>query len=253
MEGAAVEQNPGPIPERAKDDSFEALFRFYYQHVKPLYAEVQAHNKLPQETLFELNAAFDHVSRHYRPLPENGTHERRDTESEAARKALSHLKRSCLDIYKLELIRTNKLYDELNGAHCSLIDNGRFKTELDDLIREIRRQAALARTAEGSWVKTSTVEIADIEDVFERWMKVSAHCKRLERDFYQHPGINWAKRKVRQQNILALLISFVMGVASGVTGNWVFAALFGAGESETASDVDSVPNEEASTVNESPS
>lgn len=59
------------------------LFEFYYEFVKPLYSQVQVKNELPAETLFELNAAFDHLSRHWKYD---------QSEEEAVDKAYGHLK-----------------------------------------------------------------------------------------------------------------------------------------------------------------
>jgi len=43
--------------------TFEELFKFYLDYVKPLYSGIQVRNALPYEVLFELNAALDHISR----------------------------------------------------------------------------------------------------------------------------------------------------------------------------------------------
>ena len=45
--------------------TFTELFEFYQNNVKLFYSAVQAENELPTEILFEINAAFDHLSRHY--------------------------------------------------------------------------------------------------------------------------------------------------------------------------------------------
>jgi hypothetical protein len=45
--------------------TFKEVFDFYNRYVKLLYCDVQATNVLPVEVLFELNAAFDHTSRHW--------------------------------------------------------------------------------------------------------------------------------------------------------------------------------------------
>jgi len=67
-----------------KPQTFDQLFDFYDKVVKLLYSAVQADNNMPQETLFEINAAFDHLARHW-------------TEGEdepfVAEKVYSHLKR----------------------------------------------------------------------------------------------------------------------------------------------------------------
>lgn len=52
-----------PAPPKEPSNIAE-LFAFYHDYVKVLYSAVQTENALPQEVLFELNAAFDHLSRH---------------------------------------------------------------------------------------------------------------------------------------------------------------------------------------------
>ena len=69
--------------------TFADLFKFYHEHVKILYSSVQVENVMPVELLFELNAALDHVSRHWCYG---------ESEKEAVEKAYSHLKRCCLDV-----------------------------------------------------------------------------------------------------------------------------------------------------------
>lgn len=49
------------------------------------------------EILFELNAALDHLSRHY-------TY--KESEAEAVAKAYAHMKRACLDVFKITLRET---------------------------------------------------------------------------------------------------------------------------------------------------
>jgi hypothetical protein len=43
----------------------EKLFLFYRDVVKQAYAAISARNQLPVEVLFEIHAAFDHLSRIY--------------------------------------------------------------------------------------------------------------------------------------------------------------------------------------------
>lgn len=71
--------------------TFVELFEFYQSKVKLFYSAVQAENELPTEILFEINAAFDHVSRY---------HVYGQSEEEVVAKAYSHLKRACLDVFK---------------------------------------------------------------------------------------------------------------------------------------------------------
>ena len=69
------------------------VFDFYHKIVKPLYVEIEARgNSLPIELLFESYAALDHLSR----IHSDGA----DAEK-CVDKALSHLKRGTLDVFKL--------------------------------------------------------------------------------------------------------------------------------------------------------
>ena len=59
-------QRIADIRQMAGDpQTFQEVFEFYNTYVKLLYCDVQATNVLPAEVLFELNAAFDHASRHW--------------------------------------------------------------------------------------------------------------------------------------------------------------------------------------------
>jgi len=126
------------------DISFKDLFDFYYEEYTPLYSDVSAGNKLSQETLFEVTAAFNHVARYYLPFSDAERNE-----SYHAKKALSHLKRACLDLYKINYADTKEMYDKLCKLPIHLIDNGEFERELHKLFSETRAMAKMARNLEG--------------------------------------------------------------------------------------------------------
>lgn len=120
--------------------TFDELFSFYQDRVKLYYSAVQAENELPTEILFELNAAFDHISRYYIY---------RQSEEEVVQKAYSHLKRACLDVFKLTLRDTLDKAAELEKLDISLIDNGHYEKELKTLKHSIKLKALEARKMEG--------------------------------------------------------------------------------------------------------
>src|SRR5690349_4139765 len=101
--------------------TIDKLVEFYYAEVKPLYSSVQLTNELPVEILFEINAAFDHLTRHW-------AYE--ETEEHVVDKAYSHLKRSCLDVFKITVKRAVEQFNELRGIDTSAIDNGEFDRKL---------------------------------------------------------------------------------------------------------------------------
>ena len=94
------------------------VYNFYANTVKVVYSEIEAKkNTLPVELLFEINSAFDHLKR---------IHVDDEDENLQAQKAYSHLKRGCLDAFKLKLKYFNadvaKIYNK--KADLRIIDNG---------------------------------------------------------------------------------------------------------------------------------
>ena len=161
-----------------KPRTFRELFEFYYERVKPLYNAIQLTNTLPTETLFEINAAFDHLSRAWRFG---------ETEEAVVDRAAAHLKRSVLDIFKILVRNSVTQYQELTKTDISVIDNGKFERELRNLHQEIKRLAKNARKNEGD----------PQQDPFELWLSVFEPCVQLEREFYESDKWLWAKQRDR--------------------------------------------------------
>lgn len=185
-------EHPTTLPE---------LFKFYDQYVKLLYSSVQVENQLPAELLFELNAALDHLARHW-------THG--ETEQEAVEKAYSHLKRCCLDVFKLKVKAAIDQAKELQGIEISLIDNGEYERELKALVQKIKAGATEARRLEG---RTKRFKDGSIQ-AFVAWEPVFADCVKLEKTFYQHPKLNWAKKTGHWRATKKFILSiFAAGLA----------------------------------------
>jgi len=119
------------------------VYQLYHDIVKPLYCEIEAQaNDIPVELLFETYAAFDHLKRIYIEC---------DQEPDCCKKAMSHLKRGALDVFKLKLKYFNKEADMLlksKGA-LALIDNGEFLNRLIIDRAAINKMAKQARISEG--------------------------------------------------------------------------------------------------------
>lgn len=166
----------------------EDLYRFYDTYVKPLYCAVQAHNVLPVEVVFEINAAFDHLSRitiYAEP------------EEAAVAKAAAHLKRGCLDIFKLQVKDTVNNYQKLQEIDTSIIDNGQFDSRMHAMIREIRSKAREARRSEG---KTHHGEMdltqrGEISLAFHLWQEVYSLCETFDSEIFGSAHVPWAKKK----------------------------------------------------------
>ena len=186
-------EHPTTLPE---------LFKFYDEYVKLLYSSVQVDNQLPSELLFELNAALDHLARHW-------THG--ETEQQAVEKAYSHLKRCCLDVFKLKVKAAIDQAKELSGVEISLIDNGEYERGLKALVQKIKSGATEARRLEG---RTKTAHDGSIQ-AFAAWQPVFDDCVRLEIDFYHHPKLNWAKKTGTWRATKKFVLSIV---AAGVAG-----------------------------------
>lgn len=183
-----------------KPQTFPELFAFYNDFVRLLYGRIQAQNVLPQETLFEINAAFDHISRHWT---------QGHTEAEEVDKAFSHLKRSCLDIFKLTLTDTIDDYNKLCRINTSIIDNGTFDQRMHQLVADMKSKSVAARQADA---KTHD----GIEDAFALWADVYRMCEQFNEEFFLSPHIQWAKRKNRIYTTKAFLVSVAASFAAGL-------------------------------------
>jgi hypothetical protein len=189
------------------------LFKFYDDYVKLLYGSIEAQNKLPFEVLFEINAAFDHLSRHWTYM---------ETEQAAVEKAYSHLKRCCLDIFKLRAKKANEQYEELKKLDLSYLDNGEYEKNLIKLYYKIEAGAKEARRQEGDSRYDDEHEVG----AFERWEPVYQNAVTLEKEFYLHPKLEWLKRKNMTTkwilNWKAFIVSIVASYIAGLISNdWI--------------------------------
>jgi uncharacterized membrane-anchored protein YhcB (DUF1043 family) len=197
---------PSPKPRTPAE-----LFKFYHDHVKPLYSAIQVENVLPNEVLFELNAALDHLSRSY---------VYGDTEEDCVGKAYSHMKRACLDIFKLKVKDAIDQYKELKKLNTHFIDNGEFDKNLNQLHIQIKHGATTARRSEGDTRDDDQAIIA-----FSLWQPVYADCVRMEEEFYHNKNIDWshriAKRLEARQKWIERIWGFIIGVVTGLLVWWL--------------------------------
>jgi hypothetical protein len=146
---------------------------------------------------FEINAAFDHLSRHWAYG---------ESEEEAVGKSFGHLKRCCLDIFKISVREARCQYDELRKLDTSMIDNGEFDKKLNALFTKISDGAVEARSLEGK---------GDISDIFGRWYSVLKDCLRLDQEFFHHPAVDWSKKQWWHKrwglSLVTLILTFFTG------------------------------------------
>ncbi|MDR2031412.1 MAG: hypothetical protein LBP86_03950 [Azoarcus sp.] len=187
---------PSPPSSQKIPQTFGDLFGFYHTYVKALYSDVQSEDTLPLETLFELNAALDHISRH---------HVYGEAEAVSVGKSYGHLKRSCFDICKIAVREARKQYDALRRIDTSAIDNGDFDRNLIQLFSRIRKGSRDARLND-----SRPPSLEDIDAAFDAWQPVLADCMRLQTEFYENQHINWAKRR----NIKRFIAAAVIGAAT---------------------------------------
>lgn len=209
------------VPPEPTD--LKSLFGFYQTYVKYLYSEVSANGCLPQETLFEIHAALDHISRKW-------VHG--ETEEHVVKKAFSHFKRSCLDIFKIKAKAATDQWAEINQTQIHLIDNGEFKQRALKLYTEIKNGALEARRMEGD-CGTDDLEVRS----FTLWTPVYRNCLTFEKEFYNTEKIEWARQieKSDTDRIMAEAKKLVAkerwwgrlmwGVVIGVLANFAFTFL----------------------------
>ena len=208
-----VSSSPTPGQQQTPTNLNEVV-EFYYDFVKPLYATVQTNNSLPQEILFEINAAFDHLTRHWKY---------QESEPECVKKAYSHLKRSCLDVFKLNVKMASDQFIELRKIDTSIIDNGDFDRQLIELYTRIRQGAKRAKAAEGKSVAgTPTADHA-----FTLWGPVFEDCVTLDKLFYQNQKVNWARKRQRANVWSDRALSFVLGILASIVAAYLWKLMTG--------------------------
>lgn len=184
--------------------TFSELFEFYNSSVKLYYSAVQSENVLPAEVLFELNAALDHLSRFY-------VYD--EPETQVVHKAYSHMKRACLDVFKITLRETLDQYDELLKIDISLIDNGDFEKRLKRLASRIKTGAREARRLEGQPISGAQEDLT--VPAFDRWLPVYEDCLALQQDYYLHDSVDWAKAKSRNLTSRVLISTSIVSAIIG--------------------------------------
>ena len=182
--------------------SFASLVGLYYDKYKPLYSRIQTFNEMPVELVFEVAAAWDHLSRHWRF---------EESESDCIDKAARHIKRAVFDAYKLLLKQTVDEYDELKRIDTSLIDNGSFDKQLRLLMSEIRADSVQARTSEGD-----TAGADGWNKAFMLWGNVYQKMERFHKDFYMNSNVEWARRKTLAFSWKLRGEGFVIGFAASL-------------------------------------
>ena len=112
--------------------SLKSVFQFYHDLLKPLFAATQLSSQVPVEVLFEIAAAFDHLSRHW-TMDEK--------EASVAEAAHRHLRRATFDIFKLAVKEAIDSFQKLRTIDTSGVDGGDFDKRLIALATRIKEGA----------------------------------------------------------------------------------------------------------------
>ncbi len=201
-----------------KPTTIAELFQFYQEDFKLLYNHLQCLNMPPLEMFFEVNAALDHLSRHWC---------QEEDEIAVVERATAHLKRGCFDAFKLIASDAIALFDELRKIDTSIIDNGEFDKDMHHLIAKIRTGAEAARLAEGDAKDRDRWHVA-----YELWEPVYAGCVRFREEFYLSSKVSWAKRKQTVRSWRMRVEGFIVGALASAAASivlWVIAKNFKAG------------------------
>lgn len=185
----------------------QEVYEFYNNTVKVIYSEIEAkNNTLPVELLFEINSAFDHLKR---------IHIDGESEDLQSQKAYSHLKRGCLDAFKLKLKYFNddvsKIYRK--KADLRIIDNGQYLADFIQAKADIFKTAKEARLNEGKM---------DTELALQEWSHVSVLIDSFEDKFFNTEKLHWAEK----QSFFHFNANFWLGVLAGIISSVVVTVLF---------------------------
>lgn len=160
--------------------TFDELMVFYHDYVKVVYGLVQADGVLPQEMLFEINAAFDHLSRRW--IFD-------ESEEEVVKRSYGHLKRCCLDAFKIRFRETSEHRRMLERLDLTGVDNGTFAPKMHAAWARLRRAATEARRSEGQPDMEGQIR------AFSAWERVMVDCDEFDRTFFDTPKVAWVRRR----------------------------------------------------------
>lgn len=180
---------PKTIPE---------FFDFYYDRFKLIYSHLQLLNEPPIEMFFEVNAAFDHLSRHWKY---------NESEEEAVDSACRHLKRGCFDGFKIVVREARRQYDALMEVDLTSINQGQFQRDMIELFASITKGAINARLAEGD-----SRDESRWHEVFDLWEEVYINCVEFEKVFFQSKDVEWIKSRARKRIWRSRLEGLVVGL-----------------------------------------
>ena len=178
------------------------LFAFYYADFKPLYSHLQSLAEPPLEMYFEVNAAFDHLSRHWYYG---------QTEEQAVQAAAAHIKRACFDAFKIIVRNTRSHYRELCGVDTSIIDNGAFDGSMHQAWHAIRTGATQAWQSEGDSRDEEQWHVA-----YDLWQLVYEACIAFDRAFYLNDKVAWARKRGNGRRWRRRVEGFVTGILTGL-------------------------------------
>lgn len=202
---------PPHAPQRRPKTLLE-LFQFYSDYLKPIYAYMQTRNVMASELLVEVNAAFDHLSRLW---------VYNEPEAHVVAKVYSHLKRACLDIFKLRLVETTDNYKKLCRLDVSLVDNGRYKGAMISAHMDIERLATLARSGEGDVRQDDHAAVR----AFDLWEPVFLKCAEFDEQFYAHPAVYWSDAEIERKKRKGLKIAFGLGFLASLAATATVALI----------------------------
>ncbi|MBN2529125.1 MAG: hypothetical protein JXR76_22235 [Deltaproteobacteria bacterium] len=175
---------------------------------------------MPQELLFEINAAFDHLSRYW---------QYDEPEEKVVHKACAHIKRACFDAYKLILKSTVDDYENLKEIDTSIKDNGEFDKRLIQLSSKLEKKATKARELEGN-------NAEDWHKAFEPWKEVYNLCQELKYNFVENENVPWARRKNKLYTRKNLAVAFVLGIITSLIASLIFFFAFSPNETKPPSE-----------------
>ncbi len=187
------------------------LYDLYRERYKFVHGALQTFNEMPVELLFEISAAWDHLSRHFATQQDAPL-------DQCVNRAAGHVKRAILDGNKLLLKQVVDEYGDLQSVDTSLIATGEFDRDMRCLMYDIRIAAIDARIKEGD-----TAGPSGWYGSFEVWDTVFAKCQKFREEFSLNPKVDWARRKTAEFTWKRRLEGFCVGLlASGVIAFFVW-------------------------------
>lgn len=196
-----------------KPTSVEDVLHFYNTEVHDALATAMIfENDFPDAVLNEIRNAMTHLGRSINPKLNSV-----DKEAELA-SAYRHLKRTCLDSFKLSILF---LAEELDRMITALEDQYLLPEKLHSQLIQLRERRIKMQVREGVKLPDDVV-LNEYKALFNDYDACRAELLEDYGSDTSSGRREIKKRRIRKREALGWVVAFLVGIASSLAASWIW-------------------------------